>query len=69
MYLHYMLKTGNQYTNLRLMEASGSHPCEEHQDHPLDLGQDLLICHLDVEDEVKCLWVGFYLLYRFPPFV
>lgn len=44
-------------TNLKLIEA-GSHRYKEHQDHPLDLDldQDLLICHLDVEDEVA-LWV------------
>ena len=43
---------GNLCTNQRRIEASGSH-----QDHPqdLDLDQDLLICHLDVGDEVKCL--------------
>ncbi|GAU31117.1 hypothetical protein TSUD_212240 [Trifolium subterraneum] len=45
---------GNLCTNLRLIEASGSHRHKEHQDHPLDLDldQDLLICLLDVEDEV-----------------
>ena len=39
-----------------------------HQDHPqdLDLDQDLLICHLDVADEVKCLMLRVYLLgYQF----
>lgn len=48
---------------------SGSHLYEEHQDHPLDLDQDLLICHLDVEDDVECFRVGFCILYRFAPLV
>lgn len=36
-----------------LIVASGSHPYVEHQDRPLDLDQGLLICHPDMEDEVK----------------
>lgn len=51
--LYFILFTGNLCTNLRLIEVSGSHPDKEHQDHPLDLDQGLLNCHLDVEDEVK----------------
>ncbi|RDX96062.1 Serine/arginine-rich SC35-like splicing factor SCL30, partial [Mucuna pruriens] len=48
----------NGYADLRLIEASGSHPEVEHRDHPSDLDQDqdLLICHPDVEDEVAGRW-------------
>lgn len=55
----------NLCTNRRRIEASGSH-----QDHPqdLDLDQDLLICHLDVGDEVamRVYWqCTFGLMYNF----
>lgn len=52
----------NLCTNLRRIEASGSH-----QDHPqdLDLDQDLLICHLDVADEVAYWQCAFGLMYNF----
>lgn len=44
----------NLHTSLRLMKVSGSHLDVDHRGHHLDpdLGQGLLICLLDIEDEV-----------------
>lgn len=65
----------NLCTNLRLIEVSGSHPDKEHQDHPLDLDQGLLNCHLDVEDEValevcwQCATCVMYISFNLPEYL